>query len=124
MNIELTPSANFRFLKHHNELMLGVAVQAERYVFDDPNVCLIKLRQLTELLALDIAARTGVYVGAEENLLNRLRDAGILDNQVSQLFHTIRRTGNAAVHNPQQSTQREVAEADGKKTKKKRANRK
>ena len=48
MSTESTPSANFRFLRQHGELMLQVAAQAERYVFDDPNVSLIKLRQLLE----------------------------------------------------------------------------
>ena len=100
---ESTPSANFRFLKHHSPLMLQVAAQAERYVFEDPNVSLIKLRQLTELLAQDVAARTGIYTDAEENqlsLLNRLYERGILDGQVSRLFHSVRKAGNTAVHQP------------------------
>jgi type I restriction enzyme, R subunit len=111
VSTESTPSANFRFLRQHSELMLQVAAQAERYVFDDPNVSLIKLRQLTELLAQDAAARTGIYVDAEENqlgLLNRLYERGILDGKVSQLFHSIRKAGNVAVHQPQQSTQRDA----------------
>ena len=111
VSTESTPSANFRFLRQHSELMLQVAAQAERYVFDDPNVSLIKLRQLTELLAQDAAARTGIYVDPEENqlsLLNRLYERGILDGKVSQLFHSLRKAGNAAVHQPQQSTQRDA----------------
>ena len=44
-------SLNFRFLAEHDELLERYAAQAERYVFDDPNAAIIKLRMLAEALA-------------------------------------------------------------------------
>lgn len=94
-------SPNFSFLSEHSNLLFQCVVQAERYVFDDPNTALIKLRQFGELLAQEIAARTGVDVFPEDNavtVLRKLEDANILTPKASQLFHNLRKTGNKAVH--------------------------
>jgi type I restriction enzyme R subunit len=53
---ETKKSPNFSFLSEHSSLLSQCAVQAERYVFDDPNTALIKLRQFGELLAQEVAA--------------------------------------------------------------------
>ena len=77
------------------------AVQAERYVFDDPNTALIKLRQFGELLAQEVAARTGVDVFPEDNavtVLKKLEYDNVLTPKAAQLFHNLRKTGNKAVH--------------------------
>ncbi len=74
---------------------------AERYFAEDPNTCLLKLRQLTELLAQVVAANTGLFLRPDEaqyDLLGRLRDQRILPHEVHQLFGEVRRTGNAANH--------------------------
>ncbi len=42
---------NFAFLDHHDAQLGRLASLAERYFPDDPNTCLIKLRQFAELLA-------------------------------------------------------------------------
>ena len=44
-------SANFNFLAKHDPLLVRFAAHAERYVFDDPDVALVKIRQLVEGLA-------------------------------------------------------------------------
>ena len=44
-------SPNFGFLAEHDPLLVHYGSQAERYVFDDPNTALIKLRQFAEVLA-------------------------------------------------------------------------
>jgi len=74
---------------------------AERYFADGPNTALLKLRQLTELLAQLVAAKVGLYTSREEaqyDLLRRLQDQGILPREVAQLFSEVRRAGNAASH--------------------------
>ncbi|SHK16893.1 type I restriction enzyme, R subunit [Desulfatibacillum alkenivorans DSM 16219] len=94
-------SPNFNFLDKHDPILVRYASQAERYVFDDPNTALFKLRQFAEVLAQHAAAYSGLYVENEDNLLaiiNRLWNRGILTDEVSQLFHQIRKVGNAAVH--------------------------
>jgi type I restriction enzyme, R subunit len=102
--VVVTPGSipsNFTFLREHDEQLVRFGMLAERYFPEDPNTCLLKLRQLTELLAELVAARTGLYVSKEEaqyDLLRRLQDRGLLSREVAQLFGDVRRAGNAASH--------------------------
>lgn len=94
-------SANFSFLARYDDVLVGVAAQAERYFADDPVTCLMKLRQFGELLAQQLAARAGVFVGVDEaqsDLLGRLRRDTAYPRDVIDLFHDLRRVGNEAVH--------------------------
>ena len=94
-------SPNFGFLTQHDPLLVHLAALAERYVFDDPNSAILKLRQFSEALARQAAANTGIAVSPQDSQLDVLRalvDRRILTPEVDKLFHTIRRTGNAAAH--------------------------
>ena len=94
-------ASNFSVLSQHDEQLLRLGMLAEKYFADDPNTCLLKLRQLTESLAQLLAARTGLFISAEEtqyDLLRRLQDNGILPREVYQMFNEVRRSGNAASH--------------------------
>lgn len=74
---------------------------AEKYFSDDPNTCLLKLRQFGELLAQVVAARIGEFENRSEsqyNLVYRLYDSGILTREIYELFGHIRRAGNEASH--------------------------
>lgn len=97
----MSESLNFSFLAVHNQQLVRLGTLAERYFTDDPNTCLIKLRQFGELLAQLAAANIGLYQVEDErqiNLLNRLRDRGLLKGEVDQLFHELRKIGNTATH--------------------------
>ncbi len=92
---------NFGFLKPHDEQLLRLGRLAERYFPEDPNTCLLKLRQLAELLAQLTATRVGTYVSEDEKqyeLLQRLERQGILTREVAQLFFELRKAGNDANH--------------------------
>ncbi|MBX3604859.1 MAG: hypothetical protein KF788_06295 [Piscinibacter sp.] len=94
-------ASNFGHLKAHDEQLVRLGLLAERYFPEDPNTCLLKLRQLTEALAQLAASRVGIYAGPEEKqteLLRRLQDHGILPREVSALFHEVRKAGNDANH--------------------------
>jgi type I restriction enzyme R subunit len=94
-------SSNFAQLQEHDEQLLRLGILAERYFTEDPNTCLLKLRQLAEVMAQSIASRVGIYRAPDEpqyDLLRRLRDQGILPPEIYQLFGEVRRTGNAANH--------------------------
>jgi type I restriction enzyme R subunit len=94
-------SPNFAFLAKHDDVLLRHAALAERYVFDDANSALIKLRQFGELLARHAAARTGIAVEERESqqqIIDRLYTAGVINGQMAQLFHGLRRAGNRAAH--------------------------
>lgn len=95
-------SPNFSFLAAHDPLLVQYAALAEKYIFEDPNSALIKLRQFIEVLAQQASAYSGLYSTPEENLidlLERLYCRGVLTPDVAQLFHGIRKAGNQAVHN-------------------------
>jgi type I restriction enzyme, R subunit len=93
--------SNFAFLREHEEQLLRIGLFAERYFAPDPNTCLLKLRQLAELLAQLLAARAGMREPAGESqydLVHRLQDCGVLPREIAQLFGEVRRAGNAANH--------------------------
>lgn len=60
-------SPNFSFMAEYDETLYKCAVQAERFIFEDPNTTLYKLRQFGELLAQNIAARIGIEIAPEDN---------------------------------------------------------
>jgi type I restriction enzyme R subunit len=93
------PNTNFGFFQGHSEQMLRLGMLAEKYFADDPNTCLLKLRQFSELLAQMTASQVGLYTSPEESqydLLRRLQDQAIVPLEVAQLFNEARRAGNAA----------------------------
>lgn len=93
--------SNFSVLSQHDEQLLRLGLLAEKYFADDPNTCLLKLRQLAESLTQILAARTGLYFSPEKTqyeLLRRLQDSGVLPREVYQMFGEVRRAGNAASH--------------------------
>src|SRR5262245_57075694 len=96
-----TISANFDFLTPHDPQLVRLGALAERYFRDDPNTCLIKLRQFGELLAQLTAARAGLFISAGERqveTIRRLRDSSLLPYEVAELLHQLRQAGNSAAH--------------------------
>ncbi len=94
-------SANFRHLRPYDAQLFRLGALAERYFPDDPNTALLKLRQLGELLAQQTASRFGMELRVEETqqqLVQRLTFEGVLDREVADLFHEVRRRGNKANH--------------------------
>lgn len=74
---------------------------AERYFRDDPSTALLKLRQFAELMSKLIAAHHGLYAGERETFdetLRRLSYERILPRETTDVFHQLRRLGNAAAH--------------------------
>ena len=64
---------NFAHLQEHDEQLLRLGMLAERDFPDDPNTSLLKLRQLTELLAQLVATQVGLYQSPEESQYDLLR---------------------------------------------------
>lgn len=93
--------SNFLHLARIHTDLGRLGVQAERYFAEDPNTCLLKLRQFAELMAQTTAAKAGVYQAEEDNqaaLLGRLKATGYLPREIADLFHWIRKAGNEANH--------------------------
>lgn len=97
----MAESSNFAFLKEHDPVFFQLASTAERVFASDPNTTLIKLRQLGEALAQDLAVRAGIEFDAtlsQADLLYRLSREIQLDGNIRNLFHTLRIEGNKATH--------------------------
>ena len=97
----MATSSNFGFLTEHDPVFLQLATTAEQVFAADPNTTLIKLRQLGEALAQDIAARAGIEFDADTaqaDLLYKLQREIGLDPTIRSLFHTLRIEGNKATH--------------------------
>lgn len=61
--------SNFSHLKAHDEQLVRLGLLAERYFPDNPNTCLLKLRQLAESLAQLTASRVGLFTNATRSKL-------------------------------------------------------
>lgn len=107
----MPPTSNFDFLKHHDELLYKLAETAERCFVPDPNTTLVKMRQLGEALAQDIASRVGVEYGSNVKQIDLLRELDYtirLDPKIKDAFHTIRKQGNDASHQFDSTTHRDA----------------
>ena len=98
---DISSSSNFAFLKEHDPLFVELASAAERAFSSDPNTTLIKLRQLGEAMAQNIAARCTIYFDentSQRDLLNKIYRELNLEATVRELFYTLRVEGNRATH--------------------------
>ena len=94
-------SSNFQFMEKSEPQLFRLGRLSERYFSEDPNTAQFKLRQFGELLAQLTAARFGLQVSAQDaqaDVLRRLKLECAIPREVSDLFHTLRLTGNRAVH--------------------------
>jgi type I restriction enzyme R subunit len=94
-------TTNFAQLRNYDEQLFRLGLLAERYFPEDPNTALIKLRQLGERLAQQVASRFGVFTSIEESqlaLIRRLETQGQIEREVAGLFHDLRINGNTATH--------------------------
>lgn len=64
--------SNFDFLSKHNELLAQLGITAERAFVPDPNTTLVKIRQLGEAFAQDIAARMGINLDEQSRQFDLL----------------------------------------------------
>ena len=64
--MEALTETNFGCLENHDSQLLRLGLLAERYFPEDPNTCLLKLRQLTELLAQLVASNVGLFTSPDE----------------------------------------------------------
>ena len=93
--------SNFDFLKEHDPVFLHLATAAENSFISDPNTTLIKLRQLGEALAQDLASRCGITFDertTQADLLYAIKNEIRLEQNILQLFHVLRVEGNKATH--------------------------
>jgi hypothetical protein len=108
----VSSSHNFRFLAEPALLLAGDAAAAELYVDSDPDAAMGKARRFGETLAKIIVQRAGINPRRVRNQAGRIEElanAGVIPNHIRQAFHTVRRSGNEAVHDYSGDRQKAVS---------------
>ncbi|MBU1642108.1 type I restriction-modification system endonuclease, partial [bacterium] len=93
--------SNFHFLQQHDPIFYQLASTAEQLFSLDPNTTIMKLRQLAEAFAKDIASRFNIPPYSYDNqseLIYQIDRKITLDSRVRDIFHKLRKDGNKAVH--------------------------
>jgi type I restriction enzyme, R subunit len=93
--------SNFRHLADVDPQLTRLGELTELLFHTDAPTSIGKTRSFAELLAREISARVGLEIDVRwkfEELLRQLRDEGSLPRDASELFHYVRRVGNAAIH--------------------------
>lgn len=93
--------SNFAMLNQQWPLLAKIGMQAEANVYRDPNTTLIKVRlfaeQVTEAI-FSLEQMVSDTIGSQVDKLKTLEFEGVIEGKISQMFHSIRRLGNKAVH--------------------------
>lgn len=94
-------SSNFSFLEEKWAILAQLGEMAERNVYIDPQTSLIKLRLFGETITKYMFALEEMIDSRElsqHDRLNQLKQQELLPQEVLEILHTIRMTGNRASH--------------------------
>ena len=94
-------TSNFDFLSGHDSQLSRLGALAERYFHDDAPGALLKLRQLAEFLAKEVAARNALLPTSSatfDDVLRTLKLRSVMPREVADLFFHLKRLGNQAAH--------------------------
>ncbi len=94
-------NSNFSFFRGKWDVLANLGETAERNVYHDPHTTLMKLRLFGETLTKFILASENIreaYGTTQVDRINTLRREGLLEPELIDMFETLRRKGNHAVH--------------------------
>lgn len=97
----LAASPNFAFLDRIDPQLARLGALAEWSLNIDPPTTIVKIRQFTEVLTRLVAAKQGALTVPGEgfaDMLMRLQRTRLLPDKAADVFHHLRRLGNAAAH--------------------------
>lgn len=100
--------SNFSFLKKNWSNLAEIAELAEENLYEDSNTTIVKLRMFTEQIVDYIYAYDNLEEPEENSFFNKLKlleRAGLIQNEIEDIFHTLRIEGNKAVHESLDSTE-------------------
>jgi len=96
------PSTNFDHLEALSPQLHKLGTLAEHFFAQDANTSLIKSRQFAEFMVKEVAAMAGEYEPdlreTTHDLLRKLTARQVLPREVADVFHAVRKRGNAAAH--------------------------
>ncbi|TDL30699.1 type I restriction-modification system endonuclease [Jeotgalibacillus sp. S-D1] len=93
--------SNFSFFQGKWDVLANLGETAEKNVYHDPQTTVMKLRLFAETIARFILASENireVYGTSQVERINTLRREGLLENELIDIFETLRRKGNLAMH--------------------------
>jgi len=99
--IEPMDSMNFEMLRRYWPDLANLGGHAEKYVYDDPQSALIKLRCFAEKLVGIIYQEWSLPCYPNDKFIDRLENhafASVVDSAIIDKLHAIRKEGNKAVH--------------------------
>lgn len=100
--------SNFSFLKKNWSNLAEIAELAEENLYEDSNTTIVKLRMFTEQIVDYIYAYDNLEEPEENSFFNKLKlleREGLIQNEIENIFHTLRIEGNKAVHESLDSTE-------------------
>lgn len=93
--------SNFAYIAEIDPLLSNIGQLAERNIYVDPSTSLSKLRLLCEKICHHIVAYERIVEPErcdQNKRIQLLHYGGVLSQEISDLFHTIRKSGNRAAH--------------------------
>ena len=117
--------SSLEVLIKQKDSLIKLLESADRYITDDPEACVIKLRQFVEFFvnsayedSEDLKRKSGLEQKIDNprflNFLQKLKQhfsQNFSDAKIKKLLHKIRKTGNRAAHNPDDVTIEDSKEA-------------
>lgn len=93
--------SNFSFLNPEYQLLHKIASLSEQYLYSDPNTCMFKLRQFSEVMVSEIYQIEHIslpYESNQANKINHLKREAVIEPIIADMLHQLRLKGNDAVH--------------------------
>ncbi|MFK4167301.1 type I restriction-modification system endonuclease [Paenibacillus lautus] len=94
-------SSNFSFFRGKWDVLANLGETAEKNLHHDPHTTIMKLRLFCETLAKFILASENIneaFGTTQADRINTLKREGLLEPELADIFETLRRKGNLAVH--------------------------
>ncbi|WP_397539813.1 type I restriction-modification system endonuclease [Rummeliibacillus pycnus] len=94
-------NSNFMFFTGQWTVLKNLGESAEKNIYRDPHTTIMKLRLLGETIAKFILAAENVtepYQAKQVDRINIMRREGIAEAELIEIFETLRRKGNYAMH--------------------------
>lgn len=93
--------SNFKFLQERFPILDNLGNLAEKYLYNDPNSCLIKLGMIGETIVNLIFEYDKLTKPTEDKAVNKINilvREGLIDRQIEDMLHALRKARNKAVH--------------------------
>jgi type I restriction enzyme R subunit len=97
----ITVNSNFSFFQGKWDVLANLGETAEKNVYHDPHTTIMKLRLFAETLTKFVLAAENIkeaYGTTQVDRINTLRREGLLEPELLDIFETLRRKGNQAMH--------------------------